>query len=287
MTSRLAAPARPTLTITGRTRALLAKFWILLGIVAEKRSVCRCLVKKSMALRTSSSKFGSPMRRSASSRQRYLHSVRLNLFLVSMSLRRPGVHTAMWNPWRTTSICALIACPPMQQRVRNAGSPAAVKPCANMSATSFVCRASSREGQMMMPNGPSPRAIGIRFSSSNAIITIGSANVSVFPEPVKAMPIMSLPASTAGKPWIWMGVGFLMPFSCRVRRIGSGKRMSLNDLIGGGMSSPSTRMCHLSRIPWHSSSLILRMCEGGRQPVDIESLYSTPLASSLTDISGL
>ena len=45
MTSRLAAPARPTLTMTGLTRAERAKFWILLGIVAEKRSVCLCLVK--------------------------------------------------------------------------------------------------------------------------------------------------------------------------------------------------------------------------------------------------
>lgn len=40
-TSRLAAPARPTLMVMGFTRALLAKFWIFLGIVALKRRVCR------------------------------------------------------------------------------------------------------------------------------------------------------------------------------------------------------------------------------------------------------
>lgn len=41
MTSRLAAPARPTLIVTGFTRALLAKFCIFLGMVALKSRVCR------------------------------------------------------------------------------------------------------------------------------------------------------------------------------------------------------------------------------------------------------
>lgn len=41
MTSRLAAPARPTLMVTGFTRALLAKFCIFLGMVALKSRVCR------------------------------------------------------------------------------------------------------------------------------------------------------------------------------------------------------------------------------------------------------
>lgn len=51
-TSRLAAPARPTLMVMGFTRALLAKFWIFLGIVALKRRVCRwpCTGKKPSAL---------------------------------------------------------------------------------------------------------------------------------------------------------------------------------------------------------------------------------------------
>jgi len=42
MTSRLAAPARPTLMVMGLTSALLAKFWIFFGIVALNRRVCRC-----------------------------------------------------------------------------------------------------------------------------------------------------------------------------------------------------------------------------------------------------
>ena len=42
MTSKLAAPALPTLMVMGLTSALLAKFWIFLGIVALKSSVCLC-----------------------------------------------------------------------------------------------------------------------------------------------------------------------------------------------------------------------------------------------------
>ena len=98
MTSRLAAPARPTLTITGRTSADLANDWILFGIVAEKRRVWRWQVKKDMVLRTSSSKFWSPINRSASSKQMYLHSSNVKRFLVSMSFSRPGVATTMWTP---------------------------------------------------------------------------------------------------------------------------------------------------------------------------------------------
>ena len=52
---------------------------------------------------------------------------------------------------------------------------------------------------------------------------------------------------------------------------GSGKRISRKDLMGGGMSSPSTRMCHLSRVSWCCTSSSARMCGGGRQVVDIES----------------
>ena len=56
-----------------------------------------------------------------------------------------------------------------------------------------------------------------------------------------------LPERTAGIPWIWIGVGFRMPFARRHSRMGSGYLMSLNDLIGGGTSSPSTRMCHCKK----------------------------------------
>mmetsp|Transcript_6032 Transcript_6032/g.13284 ORF Transcript_6032/g.13284 Transcript_6032/m.13284 type:complete len:273 (+) Transcript_6032:1011-1829(+) len=272
MTSRLAAPARPTLTITGRTRADLAKFWILLGMVAENSSVCRCLRKKDMTFRTSSSKFCSPMSRSASSKHRYLQSSRLMRFLFSMSFSLPGVATAMWIPLLSASPCARISIPPMASIALKEAVPDALMCAQKWFATSYVCRASSRDGHIMSPTGPSPRVSGMRVSSSSASITMGSVKTSVLPEPVKAIPIKSRPDSNAGMPWIWIGVGFLMPLSRNAFSTGSGNRISLNDLMGGGMPSPSTRMCHLSRIAWSSSSLMFRTCAGGLHPVAIDSV---------------
>eukprot|EP00967_Tisochrysis_lutea_P107756 scaffold166484_cov33-Tisochrysis_lutea.AAC.1 len=135
----------------------------------------------------------------------------------------------------------------MQQIERSSGSPAARKASAIPLAISQVCVASSREGAMIRPKGPSPLVSGMRFSCSYATITIGRVNTRVLPEPVNAMPIMSRPERMTGRPWIWIGVGFLIPLESRWSRTGSGNRISLKLLIGGGMSSPSTNMCHLSR----------------------------------------
>ena len=49
------------------------------------------------------------------------------------------------------------------------------------------------EGQMMRPYGPSFRWKGKAFSCSRANMMSGRQNTSVFPDPVKAMPIMSRP----------------------------------------------------------------------------------------------
>ena len=49
---------------------------------------------------------------------------------------------------------------------------------------------------------------------------------SVLPLPVNAIPIMSRPASTAGMPWIWIGVGLRMLLGGEDVDDGSGKRMS-------------------------------------------------------------
>ena len=67
--------------------------------------------------------------------------------------------------------------------------------------TSQVCLASSREGANIIPKGPSPASSGKRFSSSIASITSGKQNVTVFPLPVNAMPIMSRPLKITGMPW--------------------------------------------------------------------------------------
>jgi hypothetical protein len=56
MTSKLAAPARETFTVTGLTRADAAKARIFSGIVAENMAVWRCALKKLMISLKSSSK---------------------------------------------------------------------------------------------------------------------------------------------------------------------------------------------------------------------------------------
>lgn len=62
---------------------------------------------------------------------------------------------------------------------------------------SYVCVASSREGQRMTPTGPSPRTKGSFVSSSRANMIRGRQKAKVFPDPVKAIPIMSRPAKLA------------------------------------------------------------------------------------------
>lgn len=49
------------------------------------------------------------------------------------------------------------------------------------------------EGQMMSPYGPSLLKKGKRFSCSRENMMIGRVKTKVFPDPVKAMPIMSRP----------------------------------------------------------------------------------------------
>jgi hypothetical protein len=68
-------------------------------------------------LRTSSSNPMSIMR-SASSMQRYLHWARVNLRFSSMSCKRPGVATTMWNPCERTWPCSDMLIPPMQRSER-------------------------------------------------------------------------------------------------------------------------------------------------------------------------
>ena len=61
---------------------------------------------------------------------------------------------------------------------------------------------------------------------------------------------MSRPDSAAGMPWIWMGVGFLMPLDSRWRRMGGGSFMSRKEVRGGGRFWPSVAMWNESRICW-------------------------------------
>mmetsp|Transcript_17064 Transcript_17064/g.40120 ORF Transcript_17064/g.40120 Transcript_17064/m.40120 type:complete len:232 (-) Transcript_17064:790-1485(-) len=112
MTSRLAAPARPTLMTMGSTNAVLAKSWIFLGMVALKSNVWRCPRKWSRVLRISSSKPRSTIL-SASSITRYWHCAMESRFLVSRSLSRPGVATTMCAPLLSAVAWVPVLRPPM------------------------------------------------------------------------------------------------------------------------------------------------------------------------------
>ena len=99
------------------------------------------------------------------------------------------------------------------------------------------------------------------------------------------MPMTSRPERITGKPWIWIGVGRVIPLRLSSFRIGAGNFISLNVLMGGGMSTPSTMMCHFSRSSSHCSFDNARMCAGGFHPVSIDWVYETSFASSFADIN--
>jgi len=60
------------------------------------------------------------------------------------------------------------------------------------------------EGQTMSPTGPSPFIKGIFPSSSSASMMAGREKASVFPDPVKAIPIMSRPEKLSVRKKRWM-----------------------------------------------------------------------------------
>ena len=101
-------------------------------------------------------------------------------------------------------------------------------------------------------------------------MTIGREKERVFPDPVKAMPTMSLPESATVSPCICMGVGRVTFFFVNASSMGGGKAMSLKDRMGGGISSPSTSICHFCRILFHSSSPSLKILRGHLHPVGKE-----------------
>lgn len=57
----------------------------------------------------------------------------------------------------------------------------------------FVDKVGLTEGQMMSPYGPSLLQKGSLFSCSRQNMMMGKVKTKVFPEPVKAIPIMSRP----------------------------------------------------------------------------------------------
>lgn len=63
-----------------------------------------------------------------------------------------------------------------------------------------ICMHSSLVGVMMRAIGPS---VSSRGGWSTTCRNIGSRKASVFPEPVLAMPMTSLPFMMAGMAWLW------------------------------------------------------------------------------------
>jgi hypothetical protein len=134
----------------------------------------------------------------------------------------------------------------------------------------------------MMPTGPSPRTNGSFISSSSAVMIKGREKASVFPEPVKAIPITSRPANldkgieygnpigayysptlqeylaaesaSALRSFVRGGIGgkaeeFSYPTQTSIRSKARHwtDRLTAKCSIGGGISSPSTMMWYFSR----------------------------------------
>lgn len=91
---------------------------------------------------------------------------------------------------------------------------------------------------------------------------MGKVKTMVFPDPVNAIPIISRPLRTAGRPCICMGVGLLMLREWSKSINGVGNRISIKVLIGGGTSMPSTSIRNFSRIAFDFSSVCSRMKVG-------------------------
>mmetsp|Transcript_24391 Transcript_24391/g.52801 ORF Transcript_24391/g.52801 Transcript_24391/m.52801 type:complete len:495 (-) Transcript_24391:161-1645(-) len=284
ITSRFAAPALPTFTSKGLTSVFFAKSWNFCGMVAEKRMVCRGRLNLSMMLCTSSSKPRSSIR-SPSSRHRYLQMSMFSFFFVRWSFSRPGVATMQCTPYLCAlSTRSLLDSPPITRAHRISGLPAFLKVSQKCCTFSYVCLASSLLGQRISPRGPSFPSRGMLSSSSRANMTMGRAKVSVFPDPVNAMPMMSRPESSAGMPCTWMGVGRVMPLALSASSMAGGIFMSAKLFRGGGQSSPSTRMCHFFLVSSWKLSGLASMCLGARQVVTSGSVRRVPVAISSEDM---
>jgi hypothetical protein len=80
-------------------------------------------------------------------------------------------------------------------------------PRPNSLTTFSVCKASSREGDMMMPLAPTLAECCLSFS------IMGMTKAAVLPDPVRAMPTTSSPWRSSGTALRWIGVGTLKPYT--------------------------------------------------------------------------
>ena len=189
------------------------------GNVAENSSVWRYSLQASRIFFTSSMK---PISSILSASSRMANSVQGNCRKrwFSRSRTRPGVPTTTWAPaWRART-CGPICSPPTIKVV--------LMPLAAPSSlsTSCTCSASSRVG-----DSTSPRTVE-RLGSIFDII--GAPKARVFPVPVSAFAITSLPCMTGSMARAWIGVGLVMPIPLIALWIFSARLNSSNDSMLGG-----------------------------------------------------
>ena len=156
--------------------------FLCLGICVKMRLIC---FSKSMLSNLS-----------ASSKTRNLSLRRLKPFVFARwSAIRPGVPTMTCGFFERAIAYETISKPPTSTAVL---SPISAPRASNYSA---ICTQSSRVGDITQAN----RGYGL---SSSCWMT-GIANAAVFPEPVSASPMMSLPLSVYGRDSFWILLGCL------------------------------------------------------------------------------
>src|SRR4051812_2751057 len=137
---------------------------------------------------------------------------------------RPGVATSTSTPRVRASICRPYAAPPTTVATR---CPSA---WASGVRTAATCCASSRVGTSTRARG----AYGVRrVVEACRRLTIGSANASVLPDPVRARPRTSRPARASGSTRVWMAKGASTPVRARAVTSGAGRPSSAKVVAAG------------------------------------------------------
>mmetsp|Transcript_28197 Transcript_28197/g.76105 ORF Transcript_28197/g.76105 Transcript_28197/m.76105 type:complete len:321 (-) Transcript_28197:729-1691(-) len=229
-TSRLAIPSMPTVMCTGLVRASATRRWILRGIVALNSRVWRSGRIWPRTDLTCVSKPISNMR-SASSSTRYVVRTRVHAFMRMRSISRPGVATAISQPFLRSFTCSYLDSPP------NAAETRILYALANLRVSLWICSASSRVGARIKPIGPLPLSSS-RWSMM--CTSIGSTKAAVLPLPVLATPSTSRPLRAAGSAWDWMAVGRSYPALEIAAMSCASKPHCWKVLMGLGGAKPAT-----------------------------------------------
>mmetsp|Transcript_6853 Transcript_6853/g.27943 ORF Transcript_6853/g.27943 Transcript_6853/m.27943 type:complete len:283 (+) Transcript_6853:532-1380(+) len=188
----LALLRSPTVRRIGWVMTLLARFSTVSGSVAENRA--RVMFGPSHAATAASTCSTKPISKSlsASSSTRYRTARRLTLFFSMRDFSLSGVATRMSTLANSLFCVALVSRHGLRVLVPRHSNLSILNDCC---ASSFV--------------GESSSALGPPASSSldASLVTIGSKNASVLPDPVGATASSSLPSNRMGIACLWMGVG--------------------------------------------------------------------------------